>query len=59
MSINLNELVNAVQSGRYEAWVNTNGEICFFNHRSKRYYVMDCTQNMDYDPYNEKGSDDE
>lgn len=53
MSINIQELINAVEDGRYEAWVNLNGEICFFNHKSKREYIMDCTRNMDYDPYRE------
>lgn len=54
MSISLKELAKAVEDGRYEVWVNSNGEICFFNNLSKRYYVMDCTQDMEYDPYIDK-----
>lgn len=54
--LNLKAVEQAVADGRLEAWVNTNGEICFYNHRSKRLYIMDCTQNMDYDP---EGADDE
>ena len=54
MSISLKELAKAVEDGRYEVWVNSNGEICFFNKLSKRYYVMDCTQDMEYDPYIDK-----
>jgi len=48
---NLKTVQEAVEDGRLEAWVNSNGEICFYNHRSKRIYIVDCTQNMDYDPY--------
>ena len=50
-SPDLKALVEAVEDGRIDIWVDGNGIIQIFNKRSKRWVEVDCTEDMGYDPF--------
>lgn len=50
-SVDLNALLDAVEDGRIDIWVDSNGYIRLFNKRSKNMVLIDQTQQMEYDPF--------
>ena len=58
-SVDLKALAIALEDGRVQAWLDTNGYVCIMNTKSKRLIKVASMHDMEYDPWGDTEDSDD